>query len=251
MPWVETSSPNFTARHEHVDLDDAVAVLELIEGTRERVGAIFTRVPDEVAVVLHTSQLELSLAQPYLPIVRLATAPAGRRYLAGWCSPGEVHVLAPRLLERRASAVPGSREMAMLGPATLYTQLVLAANNRTLPPPFRLTVLHRYLRWAWLTAGAAQYFSGQTAFARPAIARRLREGREPSFPPDVRDAALLGGSLFDLLAREHGVGAAVRLAYTPLHGQPREALVDAFDGRAAIHTEGAWRAHLAQLAAAV
>ncbi len=248
MPWVETSSPNFTARHEHGDIDDAVAVLELIEGTRERLGEIFTRVPAEVAVVLHRSQVELCLAQPYLPFVRLATAPAGRRYLAGWCSPNEVHVLSPRLLERRASAVPGSREMAMLGPATLYAQLVLAANNRTLPPPFRPAGLGRYVRWAWLTAGAAQYFSGQTAFARPAIARRLREGREPSFPPSVRDAALLGGSVFDLLAREHGVGAAVRLAYSPLHGQPATALVGAFDGRALIHTEGAWRAHLARLA---
>ncbi|MEA2265295.1 MAG: hypothetical protein QOE27_878 [Solirubrobacteraceae bacterium] len=248
MTWVETSSPNFTARHEHADLDDAVAVLELIEGTRDRLGGIFTRVPDEVAVVLHSSQLELCLAQPSLPLVRLATAPAGRRYLAGWCSPREVHVLAPRLLERRASAVPGSREMAMLGPATLYTQLVLAANNRTFPPPFRPSGLARYVRWAWLAAGAAQYFSGQTAFARPAIARRLREGREPAFPPSVRDAALLGGSVFDLLAREHGVGAAVRLAYTPLAGEPRAALVGAFAGREMVHTEGAWRAHLARLA---
>ncbi|MEA2298170.1 MAG: hypothetical protein QOF77_1106 [Solirubrobacteraceae bacterium] len=247
MPWVETSSPNFTARHEHVDVDDAVAVLELVEGTRERLAAIFTRVPEDVAVVLHSSQFELSLAQPYLPLLRLATSPAGRRYLAGWCARGEVHVLAPRLLERRASAVPGSREMSMLGPATLYTQLVLAANNRTLPPPFRASGLGRYVRWAWLTAGGAQYFSGQTAFARPAIARRLREGREPSFPPGLRDAALLGGSVFDLLAREQGVDAAVRLAYAPLHGRPGEALVEAFDGRAVVHTGGAWRAHLARI----
>src|SRR5206468_1655764 len=101
---------------------------------------------------------------------------------------------------------------------------------------------------AWLAAGAAQYFSGQTAFARPAIARRLREGREPAFPPSVRDAALLGGSVFDLLAREQGVGAAVRLAHTPLAGEPRAALVGAFAGREMVHTEGAWRAHLARLA---
>jgi len=248
VPWVETSSPNFCSRHEHADLDDAVAVLELLEGTRDRLGTVFTRVPDEVVVVLHTSQLELCLAQPLLPVVRLVTAPAGRRYLAGWFSRGEVHVLAPRLLERRASAVAGSREMAMLGPATLYTQLVLAANNRALPPPFRPTRLVRYVRWAWLTAGAAQYFSGQTAFARPAVARRLREGREPSFPPGVGDAALLGGSIFDLLAQEQGTGAAVRLAYAPLHGHPREVLVAAFEGRALIHTEGAWRAHLARQA---
>jgi hypothetical protein len=246
---VETTSPNFAARHEQDDDDDAAAVLELLEGAREQLEAVFPRKPEEeIAVVLHSSILTLYMAQPALPLITMATAPAGRRYLAGWCSPGEIHVLAPRLLERRASAVPGSREMAMLGPATLYAQLVLAANNRTLPPPLRPTKLLRYVRWAWLTAGAAQYFSGQTAFARPAIARRLREGREPSFPPGVRDAALLGGTIYDLLAREHGSHAAIALAYTPLRGDPRRALVEAFDGRALIHTAGAWRAHLARLA---
>src|SRR5947199_146644 len=30
--------------------------------------------------------------------------------------------------------------------------------------------------------------SGQTAYVRPAIARRLREGPEPSFPPSLRDS---------------------------------------------------------------
>jgi hypothetical protein len=224
-------------------------VLELLEGAREQLAGVFPRRPeDEIAVVLHSSLLTLYLAQPALPLITLATAPAGRRYLAGWCSPGEIHVLAPRLLERRASAVPGSREMAMLGPATLYAQLVLAANNRNLPPPLRPARLVRYARWAWMAAGAAQYFSGQTAFARPAIARRLREGREPSFPPGIADAALLGGSVFDLLAREQGSHAAVALAYTPLRDDPRRVLVDAFDGRALAHTAGAWRGHLARLA---
>jgi hypothetical protein len=249
VPWVETSSPNFAARHEKADDDDAAAVLELLEGAREQLAGVFPRKPEDVtAVVLHSSLVTLYLAQPALPLITIATAPAGRRYLAGWCSPGEIHVLAPRLLELRASAVPGSREMAMLGPATLYTQLVIAANNRGLPPPLKPTKLLRYARWAWLTAGASQYFSGQTAFARPAIARRLREGREPSFPPGIRDAALLGGSVFDLLAREHGSHAAIALAYTPLRGDPRAALRDAFDGRSVMNTAGAWRAHLARLA---
>jgi hypothetical protein len=249
VPWVETRSPNFAARHEQADDDDADAVLELLEGARETLAGVFPRVPgDDVAVILHASLTTLYLAAPVLPLVTLATAPAGRRYLAGWCSPGEIHVLAPRLLERRASAVPGSREMAMLGPATLYAQLVLAANNRNLPPPLRPARLHRYARWAWLIAGAAQYFSGQTAFARPAIARRLREGHEPSFPPGVADAALLGGSVFDLLAREHGSHAAIALAYSPLRGDARRVLVEAFDGRELMHTAAAWRAHLARLA---
>lgn len=249
MPWVETTAPTFTARHEQVDADDAMAVLELLEATRERLATVFHRQPGELAVVLHRSDLSLTLAQPYLPVIRALTAPAGRRYLCGWTTGNELHILAPRLIERRASNVPGSREMIMLTPAALYAQLVVAANNHALPPPFKPASFARYVRWAWLVAGAAQYFSGQTAYVRPAVARRLHEGRAPAFPPSVRDAALLGGTIFDLVEREHGILDAVTLACAPLRRGPRAALLEAFDGRALVHTEGAWRAHLARLAA--
>jgi hypothetical protein len=249
LPWVETTAPTFTARHDLRDGDDAAAVLELLEGTRERLATVFARQPGDLAVVLHGSDLSLTLAQPYLPLIRALTAPAGRRYLCGWTAGSELHMLAPRLLERRASSVTGSREMIMLTPAALYAQLVVAANNHALPPPFRPTTFARYLGWAWLAAGAAQYFSGQTAYVRPAVARRLHEGRAPSFPPGVRDAALLGGTIFDLVEREQGIVAAVSLACAPLRQGSRHALLDAFDGRAIVHSEGAWRAHLARLAA--
>jgi hypothetical protein len=247
VAWVETSSPSFSARHDSADGDDAVEVLELLEGTRERLRSVFPALPAEVAVVLHTSPLQLALAQPYLPLLRALTAPAGRRYLAGWLSRRELHVLAPRLLERRASTVPGSREMLMLTPAALYAQLAVAQNNALLPPPFRPASFARYLRWAWLAGGSGQYFSGQTGYARPAIARRLREGPKPEFPPGVRDAPLLGGTVFDLLAREAGVEAAVALATRPPAAGPERALVSAF-GRPLVHTEGIWRAHLSRLA---
>src|SRR5438105_765546 len=36
---------------------------------------------------------------------------------------------------------------------------------------------------AWLAEGAAVYFSGQGRHLRAAIARRLREGGRPAFPP--------------------------------------------------------------------
>lgn len=248
MPWVETSSPSFTARHEYSDGDDAQSVLELLEGTRERLGRVFVTLPDQVAVVLHGSPLQLAVAQPYLPLLRALTAPAGRRYLAGWFSRGEVHVLTPRLLTARASNVSGSREMIMLTPAALYAQLVVGINNPGLPPPFRPTSFVRYVQWAWLASGAAQYFSGQTVYARPAIARRLHEGPAPEFPPGVRDAALLGGTVFDLLAREEGEQAAVDLATSLPRSGSRAALVKAFSGRALVHTEGTWRAHLARMA---
>jgi hypothetical protein len=244
---VQTTSPSFTARHDAADSDDAVGVLELLEGTRERLAGVFPALPPELAVVLHASDVELALAQPYLPLLRRLTAPAGRRYLAGWFSRREIHVLSPRALSRRASNVPGSREMLLLTPAAVYSQLVVGHNNPLLPPPFTPRTMLRYIRWAWLAAGAGQYFSGQIGYARPAIARRLHEGAAPSFPPRVRDAALLGGSVFDLLAREQGVKAAVAMALYLPAGGAMAALRHAFPGRPLNETEGRWRTHLGRL----
>ena len=194
MPWVETTSPHFAARHELVDDDDVAGVLELLEGTRERLADAFATIPGEIEVVVHGSDAALAAAQPYLPVLRRMVAPAARRYLVGWFGAGSIHVLAPRVLIAHASNVAGSREMNLLAPAALYAQLVVGVNNQRLPPPFGPVRFARYVRWAWLQAGAAQWFSGQTAYARPAIARRLREGPEPDFPPGVRDAHLLGGT---------------------------------------------------------
>jgi hypothetical protein len=247
--WVETSSPNFAARHDESDRRDVRGVLNLLEDMRERLEPVFGTLPDEASVVLHSSGVALDLAQPYLPILRRRTTPAARRYLAGWAASGTVHVLAPRLLSARAANVEGSREMLLLTPAALYVQLLIAACNPDLPPPWTPRSTLRAARWAWLLAGCSQWFSGQTALARPAIARRLREDARPEFPPELKDAALLGGSVIDLLALEQGARAVARLACSPLaHGNAREALLSAFDGRAIVHTEGAWRAHLARLA---
>jgi hypothetical protein len=245
VPWIETTSEHFEARHESPDQRGALAVLELLENTRESLARIFPRVPEEVAVVMHAGAVPLTLAAPIMPLAWLACRPPARRYLAGWCSVRTLHMLAPGALERRASAVPDSHDMLMLTPATLYAQLVIAANNRRLPPPLR----PRQIRWAWLWWGAAAHFSGQTVFARPAIARRLREDPAPRFPPNLRDAPLLGGTVFDLLEREHGSTAAVELVYTHPEGSPARALERAFAGRELIHSQGVWRAHLARLGA--
>jgi len=246
MTWAETSSPHFHARHTELDADDVVGALELLEGTRERLLTLLPALPDELDVVFHPASAQLDLARPVVPVLRRLTAPAARRYLAGWFARRELHVLAPRLLAARASSVPGSREMLALTPAALYAQLATGLLNPALPPPLRPW---RYARNAWLSAGAGQWLSGQTGHARPAIARRLREGGEPSFPPGVRDAQLLGGSVLDLLAREEGEHAAVRLAVEP-PGDVRRTLERAFRGRSLAHTQSAWRAHLARLASA-
>jgi hypothetical protein len=249
VAWVESVSPFFRARHESEDADAALSLLEQLEDIRVRLAELFPREPGELTLVVHGSAAALYLGQPYLLVARALTAPAGRRYLVGWFGARELHVLAPRLLERRASSVPESRELLMLAPASLYASVVVGTNNPELPPPFSMSSFMRFQRWAWLAHGAAQYFAGQVEYLRPAIKRRLHEGGTPSFPPKVRDAAVLGGTVFDLLAREEGDAAAARLA-SRLHPEGAEAaLVRAFGGRELRHTESSWRAHLDRLAA--
>jgi len=68
--------------------------------------------------------------------------------------------------------------------------------------------------------------------------------------PGLRDAPLRGGTVIHLLAREQGVEAAVQFV-ARLHPQgARAALSQAFDRRPFVHTEGAWRSHLARIASA-
>ena len=246
MAWIETQSPHFVARHAEQDADDADGVLELLEGTRAQLSDVFTAAPASVTVIVHSNTAQLSAAQPVAAALRLLTAPSSRRYVAGWYSRDEIHVLAPRLLAERASSVPGSLEMLMLAPAALYAQLVAGLSNPGLPPPFTLRSWTHAPSWAWLAAGAGQWFSGQTAHARPAIANRLRESEQPSFPPKLRDAQLLGGTVFDLLASESGEQAAIRLA-TEAPGDQRDLIARNFPGRSFGDTEGVWRAHLARL----
>jgi len=222
-------------------------VLELLEGTREHLADVFPALPPTVAVIMHDNVAAVAFAVPALAPMWVLTAKAGRRYVAGAYARGSLHVLAPRSLEQRASAVPGSREMLMLTPAALYAALVVAESNPGVAPPFSPGRSWASLRWAWLVAGAAQFFSGQTMYVRAAIARRLREQRTLRFPPAVADAALLGGSVFDLLARERGEEAAVALAVTPPRGDARDEVRRAF-GRPATEVEAVWRTHLGRLA---
>ena len=201
-----------------------------------------------MTVVLHRSAASLALARPAVPVAWALTEPASRRYLAGWASRHELHLLTPAALQRRASAVPGSREMLALTPVALYARRLIGASNRDLSSRSGPRRLVPHMRWAWLLEGAARWFSGQTDHARPAIARRLREGAPPQFPPGVRDALLLGGTVIDLLAAEEGTRAAAQLALELDPGGPETALRKAFRGRSLAHTEGAWRAHLSRLA---
>ena len=249
MPWVESQSLSFAARHEADDADAAAGVLDALEELRERLAGLFERTPYDIAVVIHPRPLMLALAHPWLPLARLVAAPASRRYFAGWFSAHEIHVLAPQALEQRASSVPGSREALLLSPEHEYAHLVLGANNPELPPPFTPAAFRRYVSWAWLCEGAATHLSGQTRHLRAAILRRLHEGRRPAFPPAPADAQLLGGTVFSLLERERGTEAVAELATSRLASQPATLIGRAF-GRPAAAVERDWRDYVGSLRAA-
>jgi hypothetical protein len=250
VAWVESTSRSFRARHDSNHADDVDRVLYSLEQTREYLGQYFPDTPAGLSVVFHPSVASLVIARPLLPLAWLFSAPAARRYVAGWSGPHELHVLLPDALEARASTVPGSREMLARAVPALYARRVIVENNQDLPRRLTPRRLGAELRWAWLIEGAARWFGGQTAHARPAIARRLREGRRPAFPPGVRDAALLGGTVIDLLVQERGEHAAARLA-SRLHSHgPRGALREAFRGRPTPEVEQTWRAHLGRMSAA-
>jgi hypothetical protein len=248
VAWVESHSPSFSARHDSGHAEEAASVLAQLELLRAELAGLYGRVPGDVGVVLHPRAAALALAHPWLPLARRAAAPAARRYYAGWFGEFEIHVLAPPALEKRASGVPESRQALLLSPEHEYAHLVLGANNPYLPPPFSISTFRRYVRWAWLCEGAATWLSGQAPLLRAAIVRRLREGGRPAFPPEPRDAMLLGGTLFSLLEHEHGRRAAASLATRDLERGPRSVLVDAF-GRQLAGVEDDWRELLASLSA--
>jgi hypothetical protein len=245
MPWVETDSLSFTARHDSNDAAFADRTLDRLETLRLRLEDRFERMPDEVTVVIHTNPASLTMAHPFLPAARWAAAPAGRRYLAGWPMSTELHVLNDRTMEKRAAG-EDSLEALRGTSERLYAQLVIATNNTALPPSWTPRRFARYLRWAWLVEGGAQYFSRQVGLYRGAVLLRLRGNKRVSFPPSRRDAVILGGTIFDLLENERGPEACERLVDGLLPGGPAVTLEDAFDARFR-DIEAAWRDHLREM----
>lgn len=244
MPWTDTSSQHFEAHHEAEETADALAVLRMLEDTRTNLVELFPEVPDKIAVILHSSGPLLALAHPQLLIARQVTAPAARRYLTGWYTGREVHVLSLRALRARAAG-PDSAKALELAPSCEYTRLVVGLNNPSLPPPYSPASTLRLWRWAWLIGGAAQYFSGQAQLLSAAIRLRLREGT-PDFPLGQRDTTLLGGTIFSLLDRERGREACVQLCRQPTTKHPNKALIDAFN-LPLRELEMRWKQHLATI----
>jgi hypothetical protein len=246
MPWIETQSASFTARHESADREGARQVLDALEGFRASLDGTLPETPGEVAVVIHSRYALLALAHPWLPLARLVAAPAARRYFGGWFSAREIHVLAPEALRRRAAAIPESREALRLAPLHEYAHLAIGALNPELPPPFTPRSFREYVRWAWLCEGAATWLSGQVRHLRPAVARRLHDGAPPSLPPAARDATLLGGTVFGLLEETAGPSACVTLA-SSLDPRGSEAALEHAFGKPIAGITGDWHEYLDEL----
>jgi len=245
MAWIQTDSLSFTARHDDSDTACAQRILDRLEELRLRLEERFDRVPGDVTVVIHDNPVWLSAAHPLLPAVRWSSAPAGRRYLAGWPMGEEIHILDDEWIERRAAGEDSLR--ALRGTAErMYCQLVLAANNQSLPPRWTPRRFFAYLQWAWLIEGGSQYFTGQTHLFRAAVITRLRDGGRPSFPPSRRDAVILGGTIFDLLHRHGGPDACEMLVSRLRRQGPQGNLELAFEARVR-DIERAWRAHLDEI----
>jgi len=247
MAWVETESLSFIARHESDDEDWAERTLDRLEEVRLQLEERFEQAPGGITVIVHPAPGWLAAAHPFLPAARWAAAPAGRRYLAGWAMATELHILNDQYTDRRAAGDDSRR--ALRGTAErLYVQIVLGANNKQLPPPWGPRRFARYLRWAWLIEGAAQYFAGQVPLFRAAVVRRMREGSSPSFPPSARDAIILGGTVFDLLERQAG-SAACELLVSRLRKDGAQGNLElAFDAPLR-EIERAWRRRLGEAGA--
>ena len=243
MVWAESVSPSFRARHHLEDADSADRVLYALEDTRAQLEALFPRTPEGMTVVLHGGPFGLAFTNPLLPAIWAIATPSSRRYIAGWVGAQELHVLSPHALANRASNLEGSAEMLALTPEALYARRVIAENSPALVKATAPRRIGTELRFAWLIEGAARWFAGQTDHAGPAIARRLRESAPPAFPPRLCDAALLGQTVIDLLARARGEQAAARFVCCP------KPLTTAFGVRSLRKLDQAWRSHLLELAA--
>ena len=191
------------ARHDERDVDDARACSPSSSTLARDSDACLPERVGELASCSTARRRSSTLPQPWLPLQRRLTAPAGR---AATSSAGpaerELHVLAPRLLARaRLRTCEGSLEMLMLAPSRALARRVIV--GRQPPGPAAALRAAAFATLAALGVAASRarrsYFSGQVR-ARPA-------GRRAA-PARGRPAVVPAGPARRAAARRHGVRPA-------------------------------------------
>ena len=250
MTWVESSSETFTARHDARDGADAERVLAQLEHARRTLERRFSARLGDLAVVLHGSTAQLDAAQPWLPVQRALTAPAGPAL--------------PRRLDRprhAARPVPagagpaGVQRGGLAGDAD--ARAIGAARPPDgrrqpprLPPALQPAALPALPEPAVADRGRRAVLLG--ADAPPAPGRGRPPPRRPAAELPARAPRRRAAGRHGLRPAGAGGGRGrVRPpGERPVAGRRGAGARSApFPGRAIRHTEAAWRSHLARLAA--
>ena len=186
VPWLETPSDTFVARHDARDALDVERVLAQLEHTRARLDARFPARLGELGVVVHGSAAQLDAAEPWLPLQRRLTAPAGAplpRRLGRRARAARARAAAARAarLERRGLARAADARPVGAARAALrrrqpprHAAAVRAAQLRALDP---LGLAARGRGAVLLRPGPPRAPGGRAAAARG------RRARLPAGPP--------------------------------------------------------------------
>ncbi len=241
--WTESSSSQFRVRFDddaRTEVEELVHVLETVSARLEAHGLVL---PDHPTIVVHPTSISLSLAQPAFVVAQSFTESNGRRYLASWTAGSTLHLISPQRLVRGTEGHISMRDALDRAPACGLAHLALGHVNPQLS-------LHRAVRkraWFWLAWGAGQTLVGQVPMLASTIAARRRERRALVLPPPPRDAVALGGSIVELVRRERGLTALVKLLREPLPARPQDWLHHALPGLGSTERDVHWRMLLDEL----
>ena len=243
MAWVETVTPSFRARHESADDGRRRARARLARRRRARASRSSSRERPPTSRSSSTAPAALlDLAHPLVPLERLLTAPAARRYVVGSTGgAATIHVLAPRRCGRARRTSRARARCSSSRPTVLYAQLVVGAQQ---PAPAAAVRRRRgcsaRLRWAWLVEGAAQLLRRPDRARAPGDRAAPARRRAPRLPARrCATRALLGGRSSTCSRARRAARPAMRLAcYLDPAATRSTRCASAFRGRSLVPHRG-------------
>ena len=209
MPWVETETLSFAARHESGQTDSVERLLDDLERFRDRARAALRarcRARSRWSSTRASLMLVAGRTRGCRP-ARMVSAPAGPPLLRRLVQPARDPRAGARRRWRRARrGWPARARRMLLSPAARVRAPGGGRQQRRAAAAVHARTFRRYLRMAWVSEGSATYLAGQVPHMRAAVARRMREGGRPAFPPAAPRRAGAG---------RHGVRASWRARRAP------------------------------------